>query len=95
MSTFIVNLFFGGWIFIAGSSIFIKYLSIFIYFLKILFFCFLFIYARGIMPRYRYDQLMRIGWRYLLPVVFLVLLLNIIIVYFFLGIDVYAWKKKI
>lgn len=35
--------------------------------LKTLFFIFLFILARGAFPRYRYDQLMRLGWKVFLP----------------------------
>ena len=36
--------------------------------LKTLIFIFLFIIIRGILPRYRYDQLMRLGWKVFLPV---------------------------
>ncbi|MEM9168678.1 MAG: NADH-quinone oxidoreductase subunit NuoH [Pseudomonadota bacterium] len=35
--------------------------------LKIVFFFFLFAMVKAIVPRYRYDQLMRIGWKLLLP----------------------------
>lgn len=35
--------------------------------LKICFFLFLFLWARATLPRYRYDQLMRIGWKVFLP----------------------------
>ncbi len=35
--------------------------------LKTLIFIFLFIIARGALPRYRYDQLMRLGWKVFLP----------------------------
>jgi len=35
--------------------------------LKILFFIFLFIFIRAILPRYRYDQLMSLGWKVFLP----------------------------
>jgi hypothetical protein len=35
--------------------------------LKIVIVCFLFILIRGILPRYRYDQLMILGWKKILP----------------------------
>ena len=35
--------------------------------LKICFFLFVFIWVRGTFPRYRYDQLMRLGWKVFLP----------------------------
>ncbi len=35
--------------------------------LKIAFVLFLFLWVRGTMPRYRYDQLMRLGWKIFLP----------------------------
>ena len=35
--------------------------------LKISFFLFLFIWVRAAFPRYRYDQLMRLGWKVFLP----------------------------
>jgi NADH-quinone oxidoreductase subunit H len=36
-------------------------------FLKILFFFFLFSWVKATVPRYRYDQLMRLGWKIFLP----------------------------
>jgi NADH-quinone oxidoreductase subunit H len=35
--------------------------------LKTMFFIVLFVLVRGTLPRYRYDQLMRLGWKIFLP----------------------------
>jgi NADH-quinone oxidoreductase subunit H len=37
------------------------------FFMKIAFVLFIFIWARATLPRYRYDQLMRLGWKVFLP----------------------------
>ena len=36
-------------------------------FAKILFFFFIFSWIKATVPRYRYDQLMRLGWKVFLP----------------------------
>ncbi len=53
--------FWGGYIFIENIE------SIFIYSLKVIMLVITFIWVRGSLPRYRYDQLMRLGWKILLP----------------------------
>ena len=46
-------------------------LSIFWFASKVFFFLFLYIWVRGTLPRFRYDQLMVFGWRFLLPLAIL------------------------
>jgi NADH-quinone oxidoreductase subunit H len=41
--------------------------GIFWLFAKMLFFFFVFSWVRATVPRYRYDQLMRLGWKIFLP----------------------------
>lgn len=64
-----------------------KFFSLIFYFIKLSIFVYLFIALRAAIPRYRYDQLMRVGWKYLLPLSFAFFLFNLIIVYFFFNID--------
>lgn len=61
------TLFFGGWL--PPLDIPVLYLlpGIVWLVLKILFFFFIFSWVKATVPRYRYDQLMRLGWKVFLP----------------------------
>jgi NADH-quinone oxidoreductase subunit H len=45
------------------------------FFAKVIFFFFLFAMAKAVVPRYRYDQLMRLGWKVFLPASIIAVLL--------------------
>jgi NADH-quinone oxidoreductase subunit H len=51
--------------------------------LKILFLFFLFALIKAIVPRYRYDQLMRLGWKIFLPFSLIYLVLTASFLFFF------------
>jgi NADH-quinone oxidoreductase subunit H len=46
-------------------------LPIFWFVLKVFSFLFLYVWVRGTLPRFRYDQLMNYGWRWLMPLAIL------------------------
>jgi len=65
MSALNVILFFGGWqvpafLMVVPGSVWFG--------IKICFFVILFVWMRGALPRYRYDQLMGLGWKVFLPI---------------------------
>jgi NADH-quinone oxidoreductase subunit H len=49
---------------------------------KICAFLFLYIWIRGTLPRFRFDQLMNFGWKFLLPLALANVIVTIIVVYF-------------
>ncbi len=73
ISTVMALVFLGGWL---SPFEGIPYLSEVFYFVpgfiwllvKIVFFLFVYLWIRATFPRYRYDQLMRLGWKVLIPV---------------------------
>ncbi|MGA8111728.1 MAG: NADH-quinone oxidoreductase subunit NuoH [Acidobacteriaceae bacterium] len=80
-------LFFGGATspfghFLSGTGpVSIALFSIFWFVAKVFFFLFLYIWVRGTLPRFRYDQLMGFGWKFLVPVA----IANIVVTSLWLG----------
>jgi len=58
---------FEGWTFL-GEDSFLRATSFFWLAAKICFFMFVFFWVRATFPRYRYDQIMRLGWKVFIPV---------------------------
>lgn len=81
-SALMATLFFGGWDvpFTARDNIgpysgWLSLLSVGIMLAKMLFFIFLFMWVRWTLPRFRYDQLMSLGWKFMLPVILVYIVL--------------------
>ncbi|HZV68911.1 MAG TPA: NADH-quinone oxidoreductase subunit NuoH [Saprospiraceae bacterium] len=71
-SAIISCLFFGGYHFPGIDSLHLSpnlaaVVSVLVLFAKIFFFIFFFMWVRWTLPRFRYDQLMRLGWKILIP----------------------------
>lgn len=67
MSAMTSILFLGGWLAPFGIAPFTWLPGPIWFILKIMLCMFVFIWVRGTFPRYRYDQLMRLGWKVFLP----------------------------
>src|ERR1700722_8143758 len=67
MCAMISILFFGGWLPPFHVWPFTAVPGVIWFLIKIWFFFFLFAMVKSIVPRYRYDQLMRLGWKVFLP----------------------------
>ena len=80
VSTVGIVLFFGGW----DGPDFIPLPGFVWYVLKLSVFMFVFIWLRATLPRYRYDQLMRVGWKFMFPLVMLNIFLTGFLKYLFL-----------
>lgn len=90
-SAVIASLYFGGYQFPFINSLGLSHnmvtlIGTLIFFAKIFFFIFLFMWIRWTIPRFRYDQLMRLGWKTLIPLA----VLNIVITAIYL-----MWKHNL
>ncbi len=66
MSGITVVLFLGGWLPLPGLA-WLGLPGVIWFALKVCFILFIFLWVRATFPRYRYDQLMRLGWKIFLP----------------------------
>ncbi|HXT61407.1 MAG TPA: NADH-quinone oxidoreductase subunit NuoH [Pyrinomonadaceae bacterium] len=65
VSMLATTLFLGGW---NGPFVHkLPWLGVFYFLGKVVLFLFLYIWLRGTLPRFRFDQLMTFGWKYLVP----------------------------
>ena len=80
-SAVISVLFFGGYNFpymhdMGLSANAITFIGVGVFFAKIVFFIFFFMWVRWTLPRFRYDQLMHLGWKALIPLAIINLMLT-------------------
>ena len=74
-------LFFGGWSGpVFGPAILQALLPVLWFCAKVFVFIFIYIWVRGTLPRFRYDQLMAFGWKFLLPLAIANLVITALIV---------------
>ncbi len=91
----VTTLFFGGWQvpflmrdgfhFPWGATLLLPHLAVVLlqvgaFTLKVIFFCWLQILLRWSLPRLRYDQVMRLGWKMLLPLAFVNVMVTAILI---------------
>ncbi len=68
MCSMMTVLFFGGWLPPVNIAPFTWIPGVIWFVLKVTWFFFLFAMVKAFVPRYRYDQLMRLGWKVFLPI---------------------------
>jgi len=82
-SSVAATLFFGGWM---GPGVDrFPWLSIVYFLIKVFVLVFVFVWIRFTLPRFRYDQLMTLGWKFLLPAAILNVIFTATVVLIFPG----------
>ena len=83
ISAVVTILFLGGWLRpfpSVGALAFLDIIPSWIWFVgKIFVFLYVFIWLRATLPRYRYDQLMNLGWKVLIPIALVNLMVTAVI----------------
>ncbi|MBC7387303.1 MAG: NADH-quinone oxidoreductase subunit NuoH [Cryobacterium sp.] len=94
-SAFVTTLYFGGWQLLPGMTFLLTHsglegmnfewarvaLEAISFVLKVAFFMWLFVWVRWTIPRFRYDQVMHLGWKVLLPLSLLNILITGFLIY--------------
>jgi len=89
VSMLATTLFWGGWnvpfldLLLSRGSFLFGLISALGFIVKICVFLFIYIWLRGTLPRFRFDQLMNFGWKILLPLALLNIFLTATLIYFF------------
>jgi NADH-quinone oxidoreductase subunit H len=84
-SAFISTLYLGGWQFpylqtFGLPDFWVSILQVLTFCMKTVFMVLFFIWVRWTVPRFRYDQLMNLGWKVMLPVALLNLVITAIVI---------------
>ena len=86
ISILVSIMFFGGWLSPFEGTFFESYFEWipgFVWLsIKTLSFIFIFLWLRATLPRYRYDQIMRLGWKIFLPIIIIWIFLEGIMIYY-------------
>jgi NADH-quinone oxidoreductase subunit H len=80
VSMLATTLFLGGWQGPFAAEV--PWIGAVWFLLKVVFFLFLYIWLRGTLPRFRFDQLMSFGWKFLLPVAIFNVILTATVLFF-------------
>src|SRR5690606_21075862 len=78
LSCFASIVFFGGWqipfvpyetlVNLTGSSVIASLIGVVVMLIKAAFFMWFYVWVRWTLPRFRYDQLMNLGWKFMMPI---------------------------
>ena len=99
-SALMATLFFGGWDIpftlwdnVAPHTGIKTVLTGLFFALKVAFFCFSFMWVRWTLPRFRYDQLMSLGWKVLLPMMlaYILIIATAVLIFRNLGLEQVRW----